>query len=185
MAKVNNKSIHLWIVNSKNSKKIQKHMKFFGIQNARVHKACAKFCYQMTSEELLQKNQNSVFFTSFFWDKFCFFLHELLQCPNTTKFCTHLPHLSISDAKRIHIFLNFLLFFWIYYSRAYIFTVFPLPWAPRVSKQHENLHAPCAPNYLRSHKIFEFFIFVAIFFETVKDLWPDGNSGEGHFYKDT
>mgnify|MGYP005850747381 CR=1 FL=1 len=41
-------------------------MKFFGIQDARVHKACAKFCYQMTCEELSQKKTKIVYFLQVF-----------------------------------------------------------------------------------------------------------------------
>ena len=40
---------------------------------------------------------------------------------------------------------------------------FPLPRAPRVSNQHEIVHAPCGHDYLRSHQISYFFDFFAIF----------------------
>ena len=42
---------------------------------------------------------------------------------------------------------------------------FPLPRALRVSERHTNLHAPCGHDYLRSHKISDFFDFFAIFFK--------------------
>ena len=139
-------------------------MKFFGIQDARVHKVCAKFCYQMTCEELSQKNQNSVFFTSFFlrqilffspraptmskhnkilhtpstpkhlgcqknsyfFEFFCYFFeftvhtrtyllfflrHELLECPDNMKICTHLANLSTFDPTKFQIFLTFFAIF--------------------------------------------------------------------------
>ena len=52
------------------------------------------------------------------------FLRELLACHLITKFCTRLVHPSILDAKKFHMFLNFLAIFWIYYSMMYIFIVF-------------------------------------------------------------
>ena len=54
----NNNYVSLWIVNSKNSKKIQKNMKFFGIKEARVCKLPANFCCVWTLEGLVEKKQN-------------------------------------------------------------------------------------------------------------------------------
>ena len=57
---------------------------------------------------------------------FLFFLLELLACHLITKTCKHLVHPSLFDAKKFHIFLNFLaILFQIYCSQAYRFTVFP------------------------------------------------------------
>ena len=135
-----------------------------------------------------KKKQNSHFSPCFFPSHF--FLHKPLQCPNTTKICTQLADPSLFDAKKIHIFWIFLLFFWIYCSQAYIFTVFPLTRAPGMPKQHEKLHAPCEPEYLWSHKFSDFLELFCYFFQdgqcplTSFDLlWPDGNDTEGHFCK--
>ena len=65
---------------------------------------------------------------------FCFFLLELLACHLITKTCKHLVHPSHFDAKKIHIFLNFLaILFQIYCSQACRLTVFP---------RHELLECP-------------------------------------------
>ena len=117
---------------------------------------------------------------------FCFFLLELLACHLITKTCKHLVHPSHFDAKKSHIFLNFLaILFQIYCSQACILTVFP---------HHELLECQNSTKictHLAHMSIFDltkFYIFLnffAIFFRTVKAVWPDGNGVEGHFYKGT
>ena len=127
-----------------------------------------------------KKTKIVYFLQVYFWDKFCFFVHELLQCPNTTKFCTHLPHLSILDAKRIHIFWFFCYFFeFTVHTRTYL--LFFL--------RHELLECPnnmkiCT--HLANLSTFDptkfqnFLTFFCYFFEMVKAVWPDGN--DAHFY---
>ena len=155
-------------------------MKFFGIQDARGHKTGAKFCYQMTCEELSQKNQNSVFFTSLFLRQILFFSPRAPTMSKHKKICTHLPHLSILDAKRIHIFWFFCYFFeFTVHTRTYL--LFFL--------RHELLECPnnmkiCT--HLANLSTFDptkfqnFLTFFCYFFEMVKAVWPDGN--DAHFY---
>ena len=95
---------------------------------------------------------------------FWFFLRELLACHLITKFCTRLVPPSILDAKKFHMFLNFLAIFLNLLFTAYRFTIFPLPQVPGPSKQRQNLHAPCTLDYLRSHKISDFFEYFCYFF---------------------
>ena len=121
---------------------------------------------------LARKNKIVIFSQVFSRAKFCFFLHKPLQCPNTTKICTQLADPSLFDAKKFHIFLNFLTIFWMYCSQAYIFIGFPLTRALGMYEQHETLHTPCEPEYLWSHKFSDFLEFFCYFFRMVKALWP-------------
>ena len=62
------------------------------------------------------------------------FLRELLACHLITKFCTHLAHPSILDAKKFHMFLNFLAIFLNLLFKDVQIYCFPLPRAPGMSK---------------------------------------------------
>ena len=115
--------------------------------------------------------------------QFCFFSLERLVRHLITKTCKHLVHSSLFEAKKIQLFLNFVAIFLNLLFIGINYFCFPLLWAPGVSNQHKNMHAPCGHDYLRSHKISDFFDFFAIFFWVVKVLWPDGNGAKGHFYK--
>ena len=102
-------------------------MNFFGIKEAMVYKLRANFCCVWTLEGLVEK-KNKIWIEKKLGKKwlFCFFLLELLACHLITKTCKHLVHPSLFDAKKFHIFLNFLaILFQIYYSQACILTVFP------------------------------------------------------------
>ena len=77
---------------------------FFSIEDAQVGKVHANFRAKMTSEGL--ETTQSVTHTY----AILFFLHDLLGCPFTTKFCMHLAHLSVVDAKK---FQNFFAIFFI------------------------------------------------------------------------
>ena len=138
-------------------------MNSFGIQDAQVWKVCANFFCVWTLQELVEKK------TKFVSEKTCkkytilVFLRELLACHLITKFCTCLVHPSILDAKKFHMFLNFLAIFLNLLFKDVQIYCFPLPRAPGMSKQHEKIYAPCAHEQLQSHKISEFFDFFAIF----------------------
>ena len=51
----------------------------------------------------------------------------------------------------------------LYYDACMTYLCFPLTRAPGMSERHENVHAPCGHDYLRSHQISHFFDFFAIF----------------------
>ena len=149
-----------------------------------VARCVQNFVIKWHARSSSKKNKIVYFLKFFFWDKFCFFLHELLQCPNTTKFCTHLPHQSILDAKKIHIFLNFIaIFLNLLFTRVHIYCFCPCndflecPNNMKICTHLANLST------FDATKFQNFLIFFAIFFEMVKAVWPDGNGAEGHFYK--
>jgi len=164
----------------KNSNKIKK-MIFLASKRLECTRCLQVLVIKWRTRRSREKNK-IVHFFKVFWAKICFFLHELLRCPNTTKTCTHLANLNIFSPTNFHNFLIFFLFFLNLLLACVQNLCFPLTRAPEVSERHENVHAPCGHDYLRSHQISCFFIFL-LFFRTVKDLWPDGNGREGHFYK--
>ena len=141
-----------------------KKIEFIWRQRGLSAQGACKFWWSNDVRGALEKKNKIVhFFQSFFELKFVF-LHELLRCPNTTKMCTRLVHLSIFSFPKFHIFLNFFSTF-----SNLLFTCvqnlwFPLPRALRVSERHTNLHAPCGHDYLRSHKISDFFDLFCYFF---------------------
>ena len=94
---------------------------------------------------------------------FCFFSLERLVHYLITKTCRHFVHSSLFEAKKIQLFLKFLLFLSNLLFIGIIFFVFLCARAPGVSNQHKNLHAPWGHDYHRSHKISDLFDFFAIF----------------------
>ena len=92
------------------------------------------------------------------------FLLEHLACHLITKICKRLAHPSLFDAKKFIFFKIFLLFFFEFTTHNVHFKVFRLTRAAGMSNLCQNLHAPCSLEYLRSHKISDFFEFFCYFF---------------------
>ena len=105
------------------------------------------------------KKQNSAFFSKFFSVANLFFSPRAPTLSKRKKNSTHLAHPSLFDAKFFYIFLNFLAIFFEFTAHSVHFKVFRLTRAAGMSKLCQNLHAPCSLEYLRSHKILDFFCY--------------------------
>ena len=113
---------------------------------------------------LAKKKQNSAFSKFFCAPNFVFFLHELLQCRNAKKIARTLRTPASLMPNFLYIFFNFLAIFFEFTAHSVHFKVFRLTRAAGMSKLCQNLHAPCSLEYLRSHKISDFFEFFCYFF---------------------
>ena len=165
-------------------KKIKKIWNFVGLKILRCARCVHIFVVFGHRRSSWRKKTN--FSSKKLWKNalFCFFLSlERLVHHLITKTCKHLVHPSLFDAKKFHIFLNFLAIFLNSLLTAYVLKFFV--W-------HGLLECPnCAKICMRLAplSIFDptkfqiFLIFFAIFFWVVKVLWPDGNGAKGHFYK--
>ena len=166
----------------KNSKKIKKYWIYLASKRLECTRCLQVLVIKWRTRRSREKRQNSAFFQSFFDLKFVFFSTSSYDVQTQQK-CAHILRTWVSLVPLNFIFL---LFFSIFLNLRFTCVqklCFPLPRAPRVSEWHENLYTPCRHEYLRSHKVSIFFLFFCYFFRTVKDLWPNGNDREGHFYK--
>ena len=111
VAKENKNNLCLWTVNSKKIAKKFKKIEFIWRQRGLSAQGACKFWWSNDVRGALEKKTKYCIFSKFFWAKICFFLHELLRCPNTTKTCTHLAHLNIFSPTKFHNFLIFFYFF--------------------------------------------------------------------------
>ena len=146
----------------KNSKKVQKNWIYLASKRLECTRCLQVLVIKWRTRRSREKNK-IVHFSKFFWAKICFFLHELLRCPNTTKTCTHLAHLNIFSPTNFHNFLIFFLFFWICYSHAYKIYVFlwhELPECPNGMKMCTRLADMTIFDPTKFHI---FLIFFAIF----------------------
>ena len=165
-------------------------MKFFGIKEAWGAQGSCKFLWSNDLwGALARKNKIVIFSQVFSRARFCFFLHKPLQCPNTTKIGTQLLDHSLFDAKKFHIFLNFLaIFLNLLFTGLHIYCF---------SFVTSSWNAPTAREIARTlrtwvsliSQIFRFFRFFLLFFwgrsMPFDRLWPDGNGAKGHFCKGT
>lgn len=104
-----------------------------------------------------------------------FFCHKLLRCHLTIKISMRLTHPSIFDGKTFQIFL---VVFAIFLNFLFISEQFFLQ-PHRTPKHADNLHGPCGPDYLRSHKISDFILIFFTFFNLVSSVYCSWRGQQG------
>ena len=167
---------------TKNSKKVQKNWIYLASKRLECTRCLQVLVIKWRTRRSREKKQNSAFFQSFFELKFVFFSTSSYDVQTQQK-CAHILRTWVSSVPQNFIFFDFFFYFFeftIHMRTKFMFSFATSSQGVRTAWKFVHTLQTWVSSIPQS---FNFVWFFCYFFRTVKDLWPDGNGREGHFYK--